>query len=148
MTTYAKGTAVSVDRSMNEVRGLLMKNKAEAVAIVESQDAFQVQFVFDGHAYKFPIKYPNPQDPTIRLNHKGWIKSEAQIQKSIDDEKRRLWRAMVLYIKAALEAHQNGLVNIKRSLMANMVTYSGKTIYQSLESNLDKAKTNPNFLLE
>jgi hypothetical protein len=150
MARYASKTSVPVDRSMSEVRGLLLKNNSDAVAIAESKEGASVQFIFEGHPYKFLIKYPSPQDSDMRLNNKGQIKTQVQIEKSIDDEKRRLWRAMVLYIKAAIEAHLSGLVNLKRSLMGNMVIAdgSGQTMYQRLEYDIDKVKANPKLLIE
>ena len=54
---------------------------------------------------------------------------------------------MVLYIKASVEAHENGLVNFKKSMLANMVLPSGSTIYEKVEASIDKIDVNPKLLL-
>lgn len=150
MSRYATKTAVPVDRSMAEVRGILLKNNAQAVAIAESLDAASVQFIFENHPYKFIIKYPTFRDHQIQYTKSGKARTETQMHKEINDEHKRLWRAMVLYIKAAIEAHQSGLVNLKKSLMGNLVLSdgSGQTVYQRLERDIEKIRANPTLLIQ
>lgn len=146
--SYAKNTSVPVERSMNQVRVLLQKEGADGVAIAETKSMAMVQFIFEGKGYKFKIKYPTDSDTTMRYTSKGSERTFNQVETEIDKEKRRLWRAMCLYIKAALEAHQNGLVDIKRSMMGNLILPSGETMYEKLEGNMDRINVNPQFLLE
>lgn len=147
MTKYASKTSVPVDRSMGQVRQILSKNGADGVAIAETREVAMVQFVFENMPYKFLIHYPNGKEDHIRFTDSGRERTEHQVESEIDSEKRRLWRSMVLYIKAAIEAHLNGLVNIKRSMMGNIMLDNGTTMYQRLERDLDKARSNPSMLL-
>jgi len=55
---------------------------------------------------------------------------------------------MVLYIKAAIEAHVNGLVDLKRSMIGHMLLPSGKTFYNEIEKNIETFEANPRFMLE
>lgn len=145
--SYAKGTSVPADRSMSQLRQLLLKNRADGVAIAETREGAAVQFVFERIPYKFHIHYPSGREEKIKFTPTGNERSLNQIDKEIDAEVRRLWRAMVLYVKAAIEAHENGLVDLKRSMMGNIMLPTGQTMYQKLEGRLDDVITDPGLLL-
>lgn len=145
---YAEKTKVPVDKSMAEVRKILIKNGSEGVAIAETSENALVQFIFKSKSYKFIIKYPKSSDDDIFLNGKGYKRTLVQIENAIEHEKKRLWRAMVLYIKAAIEAHNNGIIDFKRSMMSHMMLPSGQTIYEKLENNIESIDVSPQFLLE
>lgn len=147
MSGYAKNTSVTVDRSMAQVRVMLQKEGADGVAIAEAGSQAMVQFVFERKGYKFKISYPSKTDDQIRFTGAGRDRTDIQMETEIEKEKRRLWRAMGLYIKAAIEAHHNGLVDLKRSLMGNIMLPSGETVYEKLEGNMDKVMIDPRFLL-
>jgi hypothetical protein len=148
MSNYAKNTSVPVDRSMNQIRVLLQKEGADGVAIAESGYVAMVQFVFEGHGYKFLIHYPTDRDDKVRLTNSGKVRTSSQVKDEIEKEKRRLWRAMGLYIKAAIEAHANGLVDLKRSMMGNLILPNGDTMYGRLENDIENITVNPKLLLE
>lgn len=147
---YAKNTTVSIDRSMGEVRGLLLKNSAQGVAFAETPQGAIVSFYIENFQYKFNINYPQHSDNNIKYTNKGTARTVPQVEKVVEDEKKRLWRAMVLYIKSAIEAHNNGIIDLKRSLMGNLVTNdgSGKTLYQVLETKMNEVLVTPSKLLE
>lgn len=148
MTRYAKNTSVPVDRSMNQIRMMLQKENADGVAIAETSDKAAVQFVFEQVPYKFVIKYPIINEDEIKYTNSGKERTLAQKYDQIDKEKRRLWRAMCLYIKAALEAHNNGLVDIKRSMMGNLMLQNGQTLYEKHGGDFEKVKMDAKLLIE
>jgi bisphosphoglycerate-independent phosphoglycerate mutase (AlkP superfamily) len=145
---YANKTSVPVDRSMSQVRQVLQKHKAQAVAIAETDEGAATKFVFEGKPYQFVIKYPAIVEERIALTSSGKKRTTAQALAEIEAEKRRLWRCMVLYIKAAIEAHANGLIDLKRSMVGHMLLPSGKTFYSEIEHNIEKFEANPRFMLE
>lgn len=145
---YARGTEVSVDRSMAQVRQVLFKNGAQGVAMAESREACSVRFIYDDIPYKFSIQFPSASEPRVVFDKAKRKRTLKQIESFIEKEKMRLWRAMLLYITAAIEAHNNGLVDLKKSFMANMITSDGKTIYEKVGNDLNRLADNPKFLLE
>lgn len=146
--SYASNTNVSVDKSMSQVRQMLTRNKSQGVAIAETEEGAATQFIFDNKPYKFVIRYPSKTEERIAFTNSGRPRTESKIDIEIESEKRRLWRCMVLYIKAAIEAHNNGLVDFKRSMVGYMLLPSGKTFYQEIESNIPRLEANPKFMLE
>lgn len=148
MSGYAKNTSVTIDRSMNQIRVALQKEGADGVAIAETKEKAVVQFVFESTPYKFVITYPTFNDDFIKYTGTGKKRTIPQMELESEKEKRRLWRAMGLYIKAAIEAHTNGLIDLKRSMMGNIMLPSGHTMYEKLEGNFDQIKMNPSLLIE
>ncbi len=148
MSNYAKGTSVGIDRSMNQIRVLLQKEGADGVAIAEAKGVAMVQFIFEERGYKFHIHYPSDRDDKIKFTNTGKTRTATQINDEIEKEKRRLWRSMCLYIKATIEAHTNGLVDLKRSMMGNLMLPNGDTMYGRLERDIDNIRVNPKLLLE
>lgn len=146
--SYANKTSVPVGQSQVEVRKILMKNGAEGVAIGETNQGASTQFIFEGKPYKFTIIYPSDQDERFTHTNKGKERTAVQLESELEAEKRRLWRCMVLYIKACIEAHVNGLVNLKRSMIGNMQLPSGKTFYEAIDSDLGRFEANPRFMIE
>ena len=54
---------------------------------------------------------------------------------------------MVLYIRAAIEAHHNGVIKLQQSLIAHMVLPGGDTLYQRLGDTVKGIEANPQLLL-
>ena len=146
--SYANKTSVPVERSMIQVRQILQKHKVQAVAIAETDEGAATKFVFEGKPYQFVIKYPMISQESVMFTPSGKQRTGAQKLAEIESEKRRLWRCMVLYIKAAIEAHVNGLVDLKRSMIGHMLLPSGKTFYNEIEKNIETFEANPRFMLE
>jgi hypothetical protein len=145
--SYAKNTTVSIDRSMAQIRIILSKAGADGTAIAEASGLAMVQFSFEGKAYKFFIHYPGRNNDQIKFTSSGKERTENQIELEIEKEKKRLWRSMGLYIKAAIEAHENGIIDLKKSMLAHMLLPNGGTVYEKVESSIGKIETNPKFLL-
>jgi hypothetical protein len=145
--SYAKGTSVTVGKSMEAIRKILMGNKATAVGVFESAQAGAIQFYFEGIPFKYVVKYPVIAEKEVCYTKGNQRRTDAQKLKYIENEKRRLWRCLVLFIKAAIEAHNQGISDLKKTLVASMLLPSGETMYQKIENNIDKLKSDNNFLL-
>ena len=146
--SYASKTSVPIGQSQVEVRKILMKSGADGVAIAETMQGSSTQFIFEGKPYKFTIMYPDRNDERFTHTNKGKKRTSVQLESELEAEKRRLWRCMVLYIKACLEAHTNGLVNLKRSMVGNMQLPNGKTFYEAIDNDLARFEANPKFMIE
>ena len=147
MTKYASNTTVPIDRSMAQIRMMLNNCGADGTAIAEAQGLAMVQFSYDRKAYKFFIHYPSPDKDSIKYTSSGKERTDIQISQEIEKEKKRLWRSMGLYIKAAIEAHHNGIIDFKQSMLAHMIMPSGDTVYKRLESTINGIEADPQLLL-
>lgn len=147
-TRYANKTKVPVSQSINAVRSLLQKHGADAVAIIETNKGAACQFVFEDKQYKMVVHYPSEDNDIVKYSPQGKLRTESQIASEIESEKRRVWRSLLLFLKAAIEAHYSQVVDLKRSLLSSMVLKSGKTFYQEVEPRLAQLDVDPTFMLE
>lgn len=131
---YAEGTTVSVDSSQGEIRALLRAHGATRFALAELPDRQAVEFELRGIRYRFSVDMPSRDDVEAgrRSPGKSW---EATVDRAVDGEWRRRWRARLLWLKATLEFAEGEtdaeLVNV---LGAFAVLDNGQTVGQALSS--------------
>jgi len=129
---YAEGTRVSVDQSQSEIRALLRKFGAGRFALAELPERQAIEFSFGAVRYRFTVEMPTRFDfPTVRRS--PGLSLEASIDRLVDAEWRRRWRARLLWLKATLEfadgETDDELVNV---LGAFAVLENGQTLGQAL----------------
>lgn len=109
MVKYAKGTTVSISRSVMEINRILKRYDVKEFQIVQGHSRGGVQFTYD----KLPISMVVDIPP-----------------KESDAEKRRLWRVLVLHLKSALELDDIRLGNVRPIL--NYVALGGGRVMADL----------------
>lgn len=109
---YAEDTKVPVGQSHGELRDMLRKAGAGRIGIMEEPDGSGcLMFEFASRAYRLQVP------------------SQAKA-KSPDQEQRRLWRLMVLLVKAKLHAIQEGATTIEAEFLSATVMPSGQTLLE------------------
>lgn len=141
MRAYAANTYVPVERSRAEIDGLLSKNGATSVAILNDTESNVAAFAFTikGARYRVELPLPVLADVTPARNKEppGWWRlSVEQKQRKLDEllaqARKTRWRTMLLLLKSKLEIVRLGLSSVEREFMADMVLPSGKTAYEAL----------------
>lgn len=138
MRRYAAGTNVSVDSSQSEIRALLRKHGATRFALAELPDRQAVEFELVGIRYRFAVDLPDDAwagDELVGRRRSPGVSWDATVERVIDAEWRRRWRARLLWLKATLEFAEGEtdaeLVNV---LGAFAVLDNGQTLGQALAS--------------
>lgn len=138
--TYAKGTTVSIERSNAEVQKMLRRNGAASVMIGEEfgRRAF-VAFQLNGRNVKLDIPMPGCCED-YRLTDTGRERNDDLTEKAFLQACRERWRAMVLLLKAKLEAIALGHSTVEREFLYDMmIPGQGGTFGEQLASGqLDK----------
>lgn len=138
MTKYAEGTKITPEKSQVEVQTILKKYGATDVASGEQGEQAVIGFKFNGKLYKIILPYPDIKDFLLSGNR---TRTGLQQQTAKDQEIRRLWRALILVIKAKLEAAQSGIVTFEQEFMAHIVVNEqGQTMYEWAKPFLDSNK--------
>ncbi len=103
---YAEGTVVSVEKSRAEIETLLLKYGADQLmnAVDTASGEYVVGFRYRGMYAKLNLRVPLVTDPRFRKTKQGRPMTELQRKNAAEAEARRLWRALVLVVKAKLEA--------------------------------------------
>lgn len=128
---FAEGTTVPVEKSRAEIERLLTRYGAERFASGWDQAGAVIFFDYKNRRVRFVL--PLPTQTVVRGKEpRGWFRMSAQqrekyLRDRTDAEMRRRWRALLLTIKAKLEAVTNEITSFDEEFLAHFVLPSGQT---------------------
>lgn len=129
---YAERTSIPLERSKAEIEKLVTKYGATGFMSAWQQGSSFIAFLMAGKQLKFIMP---PVDKKA--------KDPAQ-------EERRLWRALLLSVKAKLESSASGISSFQYEFMANIVMPDGKILGEHVIPRLaeiEKSGKMPQLLL-
>ena len=132
---YAEQTSVSVDRSRTEIERILERYGADAFMYGTDQGKAVIQFRAENRLLKFVIRYPAQTEVALTPTGRPKRDQDAAHQQ----ERRRLWRALALYIKAKLEAVESGIVLFDEVFMPHIVLPDGDTMAEKYVPQIAQA---------
>ena len=106
---YAERTKVPVERSRAEIETLLTKHGCDSTAVFNDQSGVWFAFTHNRRAYRIGITLP-PSGKTAD-----------------DQERRRRMRSLALYIKARLNAVEDGIKSFDAEFMPERMVADGRT---------------------
>lgn len=117
MARFAERTKVSVEQSIAEIRSTIARYDGAQFAYMLGDDDAVIAFTKDGRQVRFfiSLKDRNAQD------------------------RRQALRALLLVIKAKLEAVESGIVLFEDEFLANIVLPSGRLVGQEVKAALENA---------
>lgn len=133
MSTYAAKTEVPVERSRAEIERTLQRYGATSFAYGWDQTGAVVQFEAAGRRVRFVLPLPDRNDPAFTTCWRGeygsvhWRTQEAA-QKLWEQACRQRWRALLLVIKAKLEAVEVGITTFEDEFLAHICLPQGGTV--------------------
>ena len=137
MTRYAEGTEVPVERTREALYKLLRENKSTEVAFAGGSDGrARVAFKIDGCLYA--VEVPRIDRSKLRVPAGPFSQLETRRANVVAAEERRLWRCLLLIVKAKLEAARNGISTIQDEFMARIVMADGRLLGDALRPRLDE----------
>ncbi len=132
---YADGTTVPVARTRGEIEALVEKYGAQEFSGGWTVGQAAIQFTCKGRRVRFVVRMPDREWATAKLRKRwpyGTIPPD-KITEVIKAEERRLWRCLLISIKAKLEAVQTGIATFDEEFLAHIVV-DNQTIYERLTS--------------
>jgi hypothetical protein len=129
---YAQGTLVPTDKSRSEIEKWLRRAGADQVNSGWSEEKAVV-------AFRMPMKssldcrYIRIEMP-LAVAGGRWNSRE-----KIDQENRRRWRALLLYVRAKLESVESGIMAFEDAFMAHMVLPTGETVSRFMRPQIEQA---------
>lgn len=136
---YAEGTTVSAAKTQGEIAQLVERYGATQFSSGWQDDKAAISFAANGRLVRFIIVLPSLDyiRKTMKLPRGMWgrdsIKTET-VAKCRDAEVKRLWRCLLLAIKAKLEVVSSGIATFDEEFLAHIVTANKMTIYERLKS--------------
>lgn len=132
---FATGTTVSPEKTRAEIETTLNRYGATGFAYM-TQDGengakrARLEFIANGRRVRFDLMLPPRNEKRFTRHPKySWqTRTDAQALAAWEAETRRLWRALLLAIKAKLEVVQSGLAIFEEEFLANIVMPDGRTV--------------------
>lgn len=136
--TYAKDTAVPVERSRAELERILERYGANAFAYGWDENGARIQFRAHGRYVRFDLPLPEKGDPRFTMHSRGRRTPEAALAEW-EKACRQRWRALVLVVKAKLEAVESGITVFDDEFLAHIVLPDGQTAGDWLRPQVEEA---------
>lgn len=113
---FAEHTKVAVAQSRAEIERLLRRYKCERFGTATDyiERKARVQFTAHARMVQFTVGLPD----TAKLRR----------AEHVAQEERRVWRSLLLVIKAKLEAVDTGIATFEQEFLANIVMPNGRTV--------------------
>lgn len=130
---YAIKTDVPVRRSRDEIENLLAKYGGESFAYAQDSGRAIIGFrITADSGRKIAVKMELP------------LPDRSKSQAHLEQLQRSRWRALVLVVKAKLEACASGISTVEKEFMADLVMPDGRTLTQHLGLQIDHMLTTNN----
>ena len=128
---YAENTSVPVEKSRAEIERLLMKHKCSKFLAGVDHEAHRATVQFQAHnrIVKFEIALPDPSDPKWKRIKGSYLqRTAAGLEKVVAQEERTRWRALLLVVKAKLEAVESGIATFEDEFLAHVLLPNQQTV--------------------
>jgi len=144
MTRYAEKTDVPAERSRGEIETLLRRYGATGFLSGWSDGRAHVGFEMSGRRLKFVMKVPEPSEKRFTTFNRGRGGGEAKRSTDAayrlwEQASRQIWRALLLVIKAKLEAVDAGISIFDDEFLAHIVMPDGRTVAEHVREPLKLA---------
>lgn len=131
MTRYAANTSVSVERSRAEIESILVRYGASQFMYGWNQDGATIAFVVEPNGDKRQVRFqlPLPSRDEYRFTHHSrGPRTATEAERQWEQACRQRWRALVLVVKAKLEAVETGIATFEDEFLAYIMLPSGETV--------------------
>lgn len=112
---YAETTKVGIGETKADIEKLMLKAGASAFGIVQDGPKAQVMFRLKKRMYQFAIIIPALPQPA-----------------------RARWRALLLVLKAKIEAVDSGITSLEDEFLAQTMMSDGETVGQKINPQIEE----------
>ena len=134
---YATGTDVSINRSIVELEKLVAKHGATGFGYGRDDIAGTAQVVFRLADRMIRFRITKPPAAAFRRTPTGRTRATDAAAAMAEADERRLWRSLVLVVKALLVAVADGVLTLSDAFMPYMLLPSGQTVSEWTDPQLD-----------
>lgn len=135
MATYAKGTSVSTEKTLSEIRSTLKRYEATSFVMMEEEKQVIVAFEMENRRVRFVLPLPIRNNFRVKVNGSSTrIGTKEEYERSI----RECYRALLLTIKAKLQSVESGIETMDEAFMAQLVLASGQTMSEWAKPQIER----------
>lgn len=137
MSTYAKDTSVSTERSRAEIERTLQRWGADQFMYGWDRDQAVVGFIMRDRQLRFVLAMPDRNAKEFLFTPaRKTRRTDAQAYEAWEQACRQRWRALNLVIKAKLEAVESGISTFDNEFLAQLVLPNGQTVGDAVTPQL------------
>lgn len=135
MAKFAATTSVSSQKSKAEIEALVERYGAAEFGSGWDASRAVVGFTIQGRRVRFVLPMPDKQAKEYTHHSKGPRSPDAALAQW-EQACRQKWRALLLVIKAKLEAVESGISVFDDEFMANIVLPDNRTVSQHIRPSI------------
>lgn len=145
MARYASQTTVSVAKTKADIEGLLTAHGCDQVATASGRAEAMIAFVIPRESgtslgVRIRLPLPNPNLDEFRLTPASGKERSPEVARRLWEQACRAhWRALLLVLKAKLEAIAVGISTLEREFLPDVMMPSGMTVEQTFGEELGRA---------
>jgi hypothetical protein len=138
--TYASGTSVGVNQTIHDIERVLERYGAEGFGFAKAAYRVQVEFMAQNRRVRITTDMPEgTEDEFLYTETRRVKRSKESIQKLVEQARKERWRAILLVLKAKLEAVESGISTFDEEFYAHIVLPSGQTVYEETHAHVEAA---------
>lgn len=134
--SYAAATEVPIERTRAEIERLVHRAGATCFASGWEQDAAYVAFEMKDRRVRFRLSLPSARERRFTHDTRGYPRASEPARKAYEQALRSRWRALLLVIKAKLEAVESGVESFEEAFLPQIVMPGGETVGERLVPRL------------
>ncbi len=142
MTKYASKTSVSVERSRNEIESTLVRYGAHQFMYGWDKGGAMIAFIMDQQGKRRQVRFqlPLPSRDSREFTHHSRGRRTPDAAEALWEQAcRQRWRALLLVVKAKLEAVESGIATFEDEFLAYIMLPDGGTVGDWIGPQLDAA---------
>lgn len=136
---FAEGTTVPINNTKLEIMDLVQKHTGSEAITLTIQGRPTATFTKDGRLYKFDVPAVDPKDRYVTHTPTGRPRSGEALQAAVEAEERRLWRALLLVLKAKFEILRAVPVTFEQEFLPNLVLPNRITVEEHFTPLIERA---------
>ena len=136
---FAANTEVSVEKSRSEIEKLITRYGATSTAFMVTPGRAMILFEVKERRVAFELLLPDIGEKRFQKNGYGYQLAADKVRTKWEQGCRSRWRALVLVIKAKLEAVESGITTFEDEFMAHIVLPDGSTVGQHVRPSIKAA---------
>lgn len=140
MTRFAADTSVPADRSRAEIERTLQRYGAKRFVYGWEDTHALVAFEMADRRIRFILPLPDRNDREFtHTPTRGERRTPDAAEKAWEQATRQRWRALLLVIKAKLEAVESGITSFEDEFLAHIVLPGGGTVGEHVRPRVAQA---------
>lgn len=135
--SYAQATSVSVEKSKMEIERLL--TRYGATSFVSGWNESSATILFECHKKRIKFVIPLPRKSEYSKTPEGRMRRDDLVPQAWEQGCRARWRALVLIVKAKLEAVQSGITLFEDEFAMHTIMPDGRTVGEIVHPAIEAA---------